>query len=68
MRHTEVCFPKFPVRQVAGRIISLRKISRLDQQLFMTALLSKKLLSSEEKILVEQVYQGLHSGLIKVVE
>ncbi len=68
MRHTQVCFPKFPVQQVATRIISIRKITRLDQRLFMSALLSKKSLSPEEKNLVEQVYQGLSRGWIKVVD
>jgi hypothetical protein len=34
----------------------------------MSALLAKKSLSPEEQNLVEQVYQGLHRGWIKVVE
>ncbi|HEY9613611.1 hypothetical protein [Allocoleopsis sp.] len=46
----------------------LRKITRIDQHLFMSALLSKKALSPEEKNLVEQVYQGLNKGWIKVVD
>jgi hypothetical protein len=68
MRQTQVCFPKFPVHQVANRIIGLRKITRIDQHLFMSAVLSKKSLSPEEQNLVEQVYQGLHRGWIRVVE
>ncbi|HAJ64607.1 MAG TPA: hypothetical protein DCP31_39680 [Cyanobacteria bacterium UBA8543] len=68
MNKHQVCFPKFPVQQVANRIIYFRKITRLDQHLFMSALLSKKSLSLEEKNLVEQVYQGLSQGWIKVVE
>jgi hypothetical protein len=68
MKSTQVCFPKFPVHQVANRIIYLRKITRVDQHLFMSAVLSKKLLSSEEKNLVEQVYQGLNKGWIRVVD
>jgi hypothetical protein len=68
MKPTQVCFPKFPVQQVANRIIYLRKITRVDQHLFMSAVLSKKLLSLEEKNLVEQVYQGLNKGWIRVVE
>lgn len=68
MRRTQVHFPKFPVEQIANRIICLRKISRIDQHLFMSAVLSKKFLSPEEKNLVEQVYQGLNKGWIKVVE
>lgn len=68
MRPTQVYFPRFPVTQIANRIIYLRKITRVDQQLFMSALLSKKSLSPEEENLVEQVYQGLSRGWIKVVE
>ncbi len=68
MQQTQVCFPKFPVQQIANRIIYCRKISRIDQQLFMSALLSKKALSPEEKNLVERVYEGLSKGWIKVVD
>jgi hypothetical protein len=42
MRQTQVYFPKFPVQQVANRIIGLRQITRIDQRLFMSAVLSKK--------------------------
>lgn len=66
MKSTQLCFPKFPVQQVAHRIISLRKITWIDQQLFMSAALAKKSLSAEEENLVEQIYQGLNQGWIKV--
>lgn len=66
MINTQVCFPKFPVQQVGNRIISLRKITWIDQQLLMSAVLAKKSLSREEKNLVEQIYQGLNKGWIKV--
>lgn len=68
MKSTQVCFPKFPVPQIANRIIGLRQISRIDQQLFMSALLAKRVLSSEEQNLVEQIYDGLNRGWIRVVE
>jgi hypothetical protein len=68
MRSTDVCFPKFPIRQIASRIIGMRQISRVDQRLFMSALLSKQSLSLEEQDLVEQIYQGLTRGWIRVVE
>lgn len=66
MKSTQICFPKFPVQQVAHRIISLRKITWIDQQLFMSAALAKKTLSAEEETLVKQIYQGLNQGWIKV--
>jgi hypothetical protein len=68
MKTAEICFPKFPVQHIASRIINLRKITRIDQQLFMSAVLSKKALSSEEQNLVEQVYRGLNNGWIRVVD
>ncbi|HBB34512.1 MAG TPA: hypothetical protein DDZ80_15975 [Cyanobacteria bacterium UBA8803] len=68
MKSTQVCFPKFPVQQIANRILGLRQISRVDQQLFMSALLAKHSLSAEEQNLVEEIYQGLSRGWIRVVE
>lgn len=68
MKTAQVCFPKFPVQQIANRIIYLRKITRIDQHLFMSAVLSQKCLSSEDQNLVEQVYRGLNNGWIRVVD
>lgn len=68
MKSTQMCFPRFPIQQIAQRIIGMRQISRLDQRLFMSALLSKHSLSLEEQNLVEQIYQGLSLGWIRVVE
>ena len=56
------------VREVIDNIISRRSINRLDQKIFMSALLSKEKLSQEDQKMVDQVYQGLQSGLIRVVE
>jgi len=68
MKSAQVCFPKFPVQQIANRIISMRQISWIDQQLFMSALLSKQSLSREEEHLVERIHEGLSRGWIRVVE
>lgn len=68
MQQTQVCLPQFPVQELANRIMHFRKITRLDQQLFMSALLSKDFLSPEEKKLVNEIYQGLNRGWIKAVE
>ncbi|MEQ8462502.1 hypothetical protein [Coleofasciculus chthonoplastes] len=67
MKSAQVCFPKFPVQQIAHRIIDMRQISWIDQQLFMSALLSKQSLSMEEEHLVERIYEGLNRGWIRVV-
>jgi hypothetical protein len=68
MKKAQVCFPRFPIQQIANRIIYLRKITRIDQHLFMSAVFAKTSLSSEEKNLVERVYQGLNTGWIRVAE
>jgi hypothetical protein len=67
MKAHQVCYPKFPVKQIANRILSLRQITWIDQQLFMSAALSKATLSQEEESLVEQIYQDLNRGLIRVI-
>jgi hypothetical protein len=67
MKTHQVCYPKFPVRQIANRILSLRQITWIDQQLFMSAALSKTSLSQEEESLIEQIYQDLNRGLIRVI-
>jgi hypothetical protein len=68
MKINQIYFPRFPVEHIANRILCLRKITRIDQQLFMSSVLSKESLSPEEKNLVEQVYQGLSTGFIRVVD
>lgn len=68
MSRPQVYFPRFPVDQIANRIIHFRKITRVDQYLFMSAILAKKSLSKEEQNLIEQVYQDLNRGWIKVVD
>ncbi|AOY83871.1 MAG: hypothetical protein F6J90_37365 [Moorea sp. SIOASIH] len=68
MKPSQVIFPKFPVKQIAKRIIHMRQITRIDQQLFMSALLAKASLSLEEQTLVQEIYDGLNRGLIRVVE
>ncbi|EGJ30158.1 MULTISPECIES: hypothetical protein [Moorena] len=68
MKSFQVIFPKFPVKQIAKRIIHMRQITRIDQQLFMSALLAKASLSLEEQTLVQEIYDGLNRGLIRVVE
>ncbi|NEP14928.1 MAG: hypothetical protein F6K14_33075 [Symploca sp. SIO2C1] len=68
MKINQICLPKFPVEHIANRILCLRRITRIDQQLFMSSVLSKESLSPEEQNLVEQVYKGLSSGFIRVVD
>lgn len=67
MQYSKVGFQKLPIQQIAARIIDSRQISRADQNILMSALLSKDSLSSEEQNLVQQIYKDLKLGLIRVV-
>lgn len=61
-------FTKDKVREVMGNITSRHIINRADQKIFMSALLSKGTLSQEDQTMIEKIYQGLQSGLIRVVD
>jgi hypothetical protein len=56
--------PKISTRQVVERILTSRTITRIDQQI----LLACQTLSLEEQNLVNQVFDRLQRGLLKVVE
>ncbi|MEB3182084.1 MAG: hypothetical protein VKL59_24065 [Nostocaceae cyanobacterium] len=59
---------KVSVHKLAERMFAFRQISRLDQQLFMSALLSKDTLEPSEQKLVDQVFEGLKNGWLRVVD
>ena len=67
MQYSQTGFQKLPLQQIAARIIDSRQITRADQNILMSALLSKDSLSSEEQNLVQQIYKDLKMGLIRVV-
>jgi hypothetical protein len=54
--------------QVIDRIFASRRITRADQERFMSVLLAKKLLTEAEQKQVSRIFDGLRSGLIKVVD
>jgi hypothetical protein len=58
--------PQLTLENVVDRIFTSRRITRDDQQMFMSALLSKHSLSREEQIQVDRVFEGLRKGLIRV--
>lgn len=53
-----------PVQAVVDRILSSRRITRQDQR----SLLSLSNLSREEQRLIDQVFDRLRMGLLKVVD
>ncbi|HEY9709417.1 MAG TPA: hypothetical protein V6D48_14530 [Oculatellaceae cyanobacterium] len=67
MQHSQIDFQKLPLQQIAAQIIDSRQITRADQNILMSALLSKESLSPEEQNLVQQIYKDLKIGLIRVV-
>ena len=53
---------------VLQRIFSIRRITRQDQHLLMSTLLSKEELDEHERIQITRVFDGLRSGFIKVID
>ncbi|MBD2384373.1 hypothetical protein [Cylindrospermum sp. FACHB-282] len=53
---------------VLERIFAIRKITRRDQQLLMSALMSKKGLNENDRQQIGRVFDALQKGLIKVVD
>lgn len=60
--------PKISVEQLVERIFAFRQITRLDQRLLMSTLLSKEALSHEDYIQINRVLDGVQKGLLKVVD
>ncbi len=53
---------------VLERIFSIRRITRQDQHLLMSTLLSKEGLDENERTQITRVFDGLRSGFIKVID
>ena len=56
------------LEKVFDRIFSLRKITREDQNLLMSTLLSKSGLDESDRTQITRVFDGLQRGFIKVVD
>jgi hypothetical protein len=64
----QVDLPKAAIDEVVERIFTTKRITRTDQSRFMSVLLSKDSLSKTERTQIDRVFDGLRSGLIKVVD
>ncbi|MBK1986307.1 hypothetical protein A0J48_001855 [Sphaerospermopsis aphanizomenoides BCCUSP55] len=53
---------------ILERIFANRRITRQDQQIMMSSLLSKEGLSEENILQINKVFDALKRGLIKVVD
>ena len=62
----ELVAPQATLEQIITKILTSRRISRLDQRLLMVASCQATLTTQEENLL-KQVYELLHRGLLKVV-
>ncbi|CAD5943628.1 hypothetical protein [Planktothrix agardhii] len=60
--------PSVSVERLVNQIFCSRKITRNDQRLLMSLLLSKDSLSVEEHSYIDQVFERLRQGLIHVVD
>lgn len=58
---------KSSVEMTVDRILRWKKITRDDQHLLMSTLLSKNSLSMQEKSQIDRVFDALNSGLLRVV-
>ena len=56
------------IQELVDRILASRRISRTDQNRFMSALLEKRSLSEEDQLQITRVFDGLQMGLIRVVD
>ncbi|HEY9652887.1 MAG TPA: hypothetical protein V6C95_19675 [Coleofasciculaceae cyanobacterium] len=68
MNQSPIESPTVLVHAIADRIIASRRITRTDQNILMSALLSSDTLTPEEQNLVQQIYKDLRLGLIRVTE
>lgn len=60
--------PDSTINQIVTRIFKTHRITRADQHIFMTTLLSKDSLTSEEQTQIDRVFDALRQGLLRVVE
>lgn len=56
------------IEQMVNQITACGKISRADQQQFMSALLSQKSINQTEQALINRVFELLRSGRLRVVD
>ncbi|HEY9302543.1 MAG TPA: hypothetical protein VIQ31_40500 [Phormidium sp.] len=60
--------PKVSVDSILERIFAIRQINRSDQHILMAALLSKDSLNEKDQRQINQVYEAIQKGLIRVVD
>ncbi len=59
---------QIPLDAIFERIFAIGRISRRDQQLLMSVLLSKEDLDDAERQQINRIFAALQKGLLKVVD
>jgi hypothetical protein len=56
------------IQQAAEQMFSTYKMTRADQHLIMSALMTKAVISDEEKSLVKKITDAVQSGLLRITD
>ncbi|MBD2364537.1 hypothetical protein H6G36_25745 [Anabaena minutissima FACHB-250] len=67
MQATSTSIP-LSLETVLERIFAIGRITRRDQQLLMSTLLSKEGLNERERQQISRIFDGIQRGLLKVVD
>jgi hypothetical protein len=65
---TQAHLPRPNIEQMVNKITACGKITRADQQQFMSALLSQKIINQAEQELINRVFELLRAGRLRVVD
>ncbi|MCT7970800.1 hypothetical protein [Laspinema olomoucense] len=66
--HTTTQRTPISTDEILEKIFKFRQLTRLDQQLLMSGLLSKEAIGEVEWYKINQVFDLIHQGLIRVVD
>lgn len=61
-------FPQPNIEQMVKQIIACGRISRADQQQFMSVLLAQKTISQTDQDLINHIFERLRAGRLRVVD
>ncbi len=64
----QINLTKSNIETVVERIFTTHRITRADQRIFMSALLSKDTLNESDRQQIDQVFEGLRQGLLRVID
>lgn len=65
---SQLSLPVSSLEDVIRRIFETHRITRADQEQLMSLMLSKSALSDADKSHVNRIFDGLSSGLVRVID